>query len=218
MPGRRRPFRLTPKRGIGSAVYEMAQLDYPDIPLCTRAKARYPESHAHHQELGFARRGQSSVSREIVILGSGGHARVVADACSSAAQSIAGFIGPDASRGAAMEGAVHLGGDDRLEDRDFVQSHDFVVGIGAQQRRAELSRDLCERGARLATVVHASAVVAPSATLGAGTVVLAGAVVNQGAQLGSWVIVNTNATVDHDARLADGVHIGPGAVLAGDVT
>ncbi len=158
------------------------------------------------------------MNREIVILGSGGHARVVADACNSTARSIAGFIGPDAGSRGVIEEGVHLGGDECLEDGDFVHSHDFVVGVGSQQRRAELSRMLCNRGARLATVVHASAVVAPSATLGPGTVVFAGAVVNPGARLGGWVIVNTNATVDHDARLADGVHVCPGAALAGDVT
>ena len=65
-------------RDIGSAVNEMVQPDYPDIPLCSTAKARYPESHADHEEFGFARRGQSSVNRETVILGGGGHARVVA--------------------------------------------------------------------------------------------------------------------------------------------
>ena len=154
------------------------------------------------------------MGRIIVILGAGGHARVVADACSSAGRSVAGFLGPEGNTAAGL----HLGGDERLEDTAFLGDHEFVVGMGDQQRRADLSRRLLERGASLATVVHAAAIVAPNVSLGPGTVVFAGAVVNPGSVLGGWVIVNTNATVDHDARLADGVHVCPGAVLAGDVT
>lgn len=149
-----------------------------------------------------------------MILGAGGHARVVADACESSQRRVAGFLGPEGG----LDGIPHLGGDERLEDAGFASSHDFVVGVGDQQLRTDLSRALLDRGANLVTVVHAAAVVAPSVELGPGSVVFAGAVVNPGCQLGGWVIVNTNATVDHDARLARGVHVCPGATLAGDVT
>ncbi|MGI9592255.1 MAG: NeuD/PglB/VioB family sugar acetyltransferase [Myxococcota bacterium] len=150
----------------------------------------------------------------IVILGTGGFSRVVAEACSSAGRSVAGFLGPEAD-GAS---AAYLGGDERLDEPSFVGEHEFVVAIGDQRIRAQLCRRLAGLGGRLATIVDPSATVAPSARLGPGSVVIAGAAVGTGSIIGGWVIVNINATVDHDARLDDGVHICPGATLAGDVT
>ena len=150
----------------------------------------------------------------IVILGTGGYSRVVAEACSSAGRSVAGFLGPE-TRGADT---AWLGGDERLDEPTFVGEHEFVVAIGDQRVRAQLCRRLVGLGARLATIVDPSASVAPSARLGPGSIVLAGAVVGTGSSVGGWVIVNSNATVDHDTRLEDGVHICPGATLAGDVT
>ncbi len=149
-----------------------------------------------------------------MILGTGGFAPVVADACSSSGRSVAGFLGPEEGRA----GALHLGGDERLDDAVFLAEHEFVVAIGDQPHRAELSRRILDLGGCLTTAVHGAAYVAPDASLGPGTVVIAGAAVSSGSVLGGWVIVNINATVDHDARLADGVHICPGATLAGDVT
>jgi len=154
------------------------------------------------------------VSPPVVILGTGGFSRVVAEACASAGRSVVGFLGPDGD----AAGPAWLGGDERLDDPAFVAEHEFVVAIGDQQIRANLCHRLLELGARLATIIDAAATVAPSATLGAGTVVIAGSAVSTGSVVGRWVIVNINATVDHDARLADGVHICPGATLAGDVT
>ena len=54
-----------------------------------------------------------------MILGNGGHARVVADACATSGRSVAGYLGP------SIAGEPHLGGDDRIEDDGFRGEHDF---------------------------------------------------------------------------------------------
>jgi sugar O-acyltransferase (sialic acid O-acetyltransferase NeuD family) len=155
-----------------------------------------------------------TVEKEIVILGTGGYAPVVADVCSSSGRTVAGFLGPEP--GAA--GPLHLGGDERLEDTAFLAAHEFLVAIGDQPLRAKLSRRILEIGGQLATAVHARAVVAPNVSFGPGTVVVAAAAVGPGSVIGGWAILDISATVAHGARLADGVHICAGATLAGDVT
>ena len=156
-------------------------------------------------------------ARPVAILGSGGHARVVADACRAAGRHVAGFLDPGAVRESTRSGVVVLGGDDLLESAEFVARHEFLVAIGSQALRRSLCARVRERGGTLTRVAHPSAVVAPDVRLGAGSVLAAGSVVNTGTVVGEFVIVNTGATVDHDNLLGDGTQLGPGAHLAGEV-
>lgn len=155
--------------------------------------------------------------RPLVILGAGGHGRVVADAARAAAMDIAGFLDDACEPGDKRGDWPVLGRDGRLDDAEFVSGHLFVVGIGDNAVRRERAKALAASGAEFATVCHPAATVAPDVRIGAGTVLFAGCVVNTGSVLGDFVVVNTRASVDHDAQIGDGVHVGPGAVLAGTV-
>lgn len=154
--------------------------------------------------------------RPLVIIGNGGHARVVADICRAGGREVAGFLDRDVGA-AATGGRVVLGGDEVLDAHGFASDHEFVIAIADQRIRRRLGELVRAKGGSLATVVHPAAVVASDVTIGAGVVIVAGAVVNPGVVLGDLVIVNTGATVDHDCRLAAGVHVGPGAHLTGGV-
>ena len=154
----------------------------------------------------------------IIILGGGGHARVLIDACRAAGAPLAGVLDrvpPDHAD--ALLGADYLGGDERLDDPALVGAHRFIIGVGAQNARRRLSRQLEAVGALLATIVHPAAWVSPHAVLGAGTLVVAGAVVNAGSRVGRSAIINTGCSVDHDNKLGERCQIGPGARLTGTV-
>jgi UDP-N-acetylbacillosamine N-acetyltransferase len=119
--------------------------------------------------------------------------------------------------GSKFGGAEVLGGRETLEylRRDGV-GH-LIFGFGNCEARLKLASLVREKGFRLATAIHPSAVVAADVVVGAGTVVAAGAVINPGATIGENVLVNTCASVDHDCRVEDGAHICPGVRLAGNV-
>ena len=154
----------------------------------------------------------------IVILGSGGHARVVADACARAGRSVAGFLDPEVRPGDRRGDLEVLGNDGLLADARFMREHDFIVGVGDQRERIRLAREVNDRGGQLTSLIHPSAVMAPGIPIGAGSVILAGAVVNVGTKIGRCVIIHSNATVDHDGQLEDGIQVCPSAALAGEVT
>lgn len=151
------------------------------------------------------------MSGPLVVLGSGGHAKVVVATAAAAGFDVRSVLDDDRGRwgcevlGVAVDGplsrAVELG-------------LPCVIAIGDNRTR----RWLAERvGGPWATVVHPSALVHPTVQLGEGTVVFAGAVVQPDTMVGSHTIINTGASVDHDCRLGDFVHVAPGVRLAGDV-
>lgn len=92
-----------------------------------------------------------------------------------------------------------------------------AVGGDRGRDRLELQHFMAAQGVPPLTVVHSSAFVARTASLGAGSQVLAQSAVCADAQLGAACIVNTSASVDHECVLEQGVHIAPGAHLAGCV-
>lgn len=156
----------------------------------------------------------------VVILGAGGHARVVIDVLRR--QSLHEIVGLlDAARaGATVDGLPVLGGDERLPElRDSGVTHG-LVGVGAvkdPQLRVRLYERLRTAGFTAVTAVHPAAIVAAGVAIGAGTAVMAGAVINPGASVGENVIINTGAIVEHDCSIAAHAHVSPGAVLCGAV-
>ncbi|MCS6855175.1 MAG: acetyltransferase [Elioraea sp.] len=153
--------------------------------------------------------------RRVVILGAGGHGRVVADILTLAGWQVDGFL--DDARDGPVLGLPVLGAFARAFEPGFLAGRCALVALGDSAKRAAISRTLVERGVGLATAIHPSAVVARDAAIGAGTTVAAGAVVGVTARIGRFCIVNTGASVDHDCVVEDGAFLAPGVRLCGGV-
>ena len=156
----------------------------------------------------------------VVVVGAGGHGRVVAEALLRAGASVLGFCDPKAPLDAPGPfGLRVLGGDDSLEalDRGAVRLANGVGSIRTTRVRRDVYERLSARGFHWRTVVHPAAVIALDVRLGAGSQILAGAVVNCGTDIGADAILNTRASVDHDCTIGTHVHIAPGATLSGGV-
>ncbi len=153
----------------------------------------------------------------LIILGAGGHGRVVADAAEEAAGWDAHQFLDDRSPGLSSSGAWQVIGRIRDLELHLDEQAQYVVAIGHAGTRIRLVDVLETHAMTIASVIHPRAAISRYAVIGRGAVVFAGACVNVGAKLGRAVIVNTGATVDHDCELGDAVHVCPGAHLAGDV-
>ena len=158
------------------------------------------------------------MSLPIIVLGAGGHARVVIDALRAAKRRIVGVVDPKVKDGPF--GIPALGGDEALDRHapGEVELANGIGGTGATGPRDEVFRRFGARGYRFVTIVHPSAVVSEFAELGEGAQVMAGGVVQPGAAIGANTIVNTRASVDHDCKIGRSVHIAPGVTLSGTVT
>jgi UDP-perosamine 4-acetyltransferase len=157
-----------------------------------------------------------------VLIGAGGHARVVLDAARSAT-TVEVILVVDAKKelaGVRFEGLEVIGDERALPKARERGATAIVLGVGSVDV-GEARRELYERVARLGfdlpAVVHRSAIISPTASIGAASVVFAAVVVNPSARVGANVILNTACIVEHDVRIGDHSHISPGAHLAGGV-
>lgn len=163
-----------------------------------------------------------SESLPLVMLGAGGHARVLRALLAAAGERLIGVCDPLlAAQGlACWDGVPVLGADDAL--LGFAPEQVGVVnGLGqlvGERRRASLFARFSALGYVFPALVHPAAWVADGVLLGSGVQVMAGAVIQPGCTLGANTIVNTRAGVDHDCRIGAQVHIAPGATLCGGVT
>lgn len=152
----------------------------------------------------------------LLILGAGGHGKVVADAAQLQGQWAHIAFLDDAPPAARVLDLPVIGGSHEAAGLRERFNH-AIVAIGDAERRLALLTELAGLDFTIPVVRHPSAVVSPHATIGRGTVLFAHSAVNPGSRLGQGCIVNTGARIDHDCMLDDGVHIAPGATLAGDV-
>ena len=156
----------------------------------------------------------------IVILGAGGHGRVVLDILRTAGlHNPVGFIDADTARtGSQLDGLPVLGSVNLLSK--VRRQHDVrgaIVAIGDNRVRASYAQLVLQANLELINAIHPSAIVSSTAKVGLNVVIAAGAIVSTDAHLADGAVVNTGAIVDHECRVGKAVHISPGVVLAGRV-
>ena len=149
----------------------------------------------------------------IVVLGAGGHAKVVIATLLAAGCEVKGAYADDFEERESSLLGVPVRGPLRAA-LDAKARGGAVIAIGDNAARKKLAEEL---QLEWATVVHPSACVERDVQLGPGTVVFAGAVIQPGSRVGAHVIVNTGAKIDHDAQIGEYSHIAPGCTLAGNV-
>ena len=154
----------------------------------------------------------------ILILGAGGHAKVLIAAVRAMGGTVLGATdGNPARKGASVLGVPVLGGDEAL-DAHPPETVALAVGVGDTKTRHKLFDLYKAKGYRFAAVVHPSALIGPECGLGEGAQIMAGAILQPSVTIGDNAIVNTGARIDHDCRIGAHAHVAPGATLCGGVS
>lgn len=160
------------------------------------------------------------MTQPLLILGAGGHAKVVADCAVASEHWDEVYFLDDRYPVLTQVGQWPVIGK-ISEMENFIEQYPHMalgVGVSYDVLRVVWLKRATKAGACFPAIVHPSATVSPFARVGAGTVVFAGAVVNVDAHVGEACIINTVASIDHDCVIGDGSHVSPGASLAGGVT
>lgn len=155
---------------------------------------------------------------DVILIGAGGHGRVVLDAIRSAGlHRVVGFLDADETLAGTKVADVPVLGHPNHLAKHRGKAKGAFVSVGDNNARLSYARMLADAGLELVTVVHPAAAVSRSAKLGRNTIVAVNATVGVDAVIGDSAIINTAAVVDHECVIADAVHVAPGALLAGRV-
>ncbi|NQE60874.1 acetyltransferase [Caulobacter sp. RHG1] len=153
----------------------------------------------------------------VVIIGGGGHAKVVIESLRAAGETVAAIVDADPTPRTVL-GVPVVGDDLALADLHGQGLSKLFVAIGDNSLREKLGRKAREQGFVLVNAIHPSAVISPSVQFGEGIAVMAGVAINADSRIGDLAIVNTGAVVDHDCVLGAACHLGPASALAGNVS
>jgi len=155
----------------------------------------------------------------VIVLGGGGHAKVLLDILRLMGVKVAGIslVEPTVDK---LYGYPVIGDDtdvlERYPAREFMLVN-AVGSIGPAVGRRDVYEQFRARGYRFASVIHPSAIIASDSLIGEGAQIMAGAIIQPGCQIGDNVIINTKASIDHDVIVGHHVHVAVGATIAGCV-
>ena len=155
------------------------------------------------------------MDKNVIILGAGGHAKVVADIVIKSGDTFIGFLDDNIEVGTKIIDEYTVLG--KLEDSinfNCKKNVYFAFGIGDNRVR---KRIYDEFKLNYYTAIHPTAIIGLNVKIGEGTVVMPNAVVNASARIGIGCIINTCAVIEHDNVICDFVHVSPNATLCGRV-
>lgn len=154
------------------------------------------------------------MSKNVIIIGAGGHAKVIADIVEKSGDNVIGFLddNEEIQKNVIYKDKCVIG---TCNDIEKYKNEYFIIGIGSNNVRKIISE---KYDLKWYTAIHPEAIIANCVKIGEGSVITAGAIIGPSTNVGKHVIINTKASVDHDNVISDFVHISPGATLAGTVT
>lgn len=159
-----------------------------------------------------------SRTESLVLVGGGGHALVIAEAAGLSGYHLPGYLDDHPLPALARDpGALNrLGG---FADIGRIAGRRWILAIGnVGVRRTVLDAILSiGEGGNAQSVVHPTAHISATATIGRGVYIGPGAIVHSRAIVGDHVIINSGAIVEHECVIGPNTHVAPGAILAGGV-
>lgn len=154
----------------------------------------------------------------ILIIGAGGHAKVLLALLKRQGLAVAGIVDIQAS-GVGLNGLPVVGDDEWLLScsPEHIRLVNALGSTGAVTRRARVFQRFKVAGFQFLTLVDPLAEVEADCQIGEGAQILKGAVIQTGVEIGANTIVNTGAIIDHDCNIGPDSHIAPGCILSGSV-
>ena len=156
-------------------------------------------------------------TKRILIVGAGGFGREVVqwalDAWPSQADRIAGFLSADADCLEERASQLPMLGDPA--NYEPKSGDGLVLAIGIPEARRLVAESLASRGGEFLTLIHPTAIVAPTAMVGAGSIVCPYSILSDSTSIGRCVLLNYHASLGHDASAGDHAVLSPYASLGG---
>lgn len=158
---------------------------------------------------------------KIIIVGIGGHAKVIIDILLKLNYNLFGYI--DSSDKGTIRDINYLGNDDYfIKNYMKYSTRNLVIGISYPNHdilspiRKKIIYTYEKQGFHFPSIVSPDAIINSKIEFGRGVVVMDGAVINSNVKIGDFCVINTNSTIEHDCVLGYNVQVGSGAILCGN--
>ncbi len=165
------------------------------------------------------------MSKSMIILGAGGHAKVVLSVVQELGINVLCLTDSDPSKYGDKVLGVEVEGGDEILSNINPDNVDLAIGIGAcsggkdlitpLKRRFSIFLDLAKKGFAFPALIHPNAWVANDCSIGQGAQIFAGAIIQPGCSIGDLAIINTKVSIDHDSNIGKAVHLAPGVTCGG---
>ncbi len=154
--------------------------------------------------------------KKVIIIGAGGHAKVIADIIEKSGDQIVGFLDDKIEKNTIIVKDYKVIGDlnSRFSLSIANKDYEFITAIGDNKRRKEISTS---PNLKFYTAIHPSAQIGINVEIEEGTVIMANVCINSSSRIGKHCIINTGAIIEHDNIIENYVHISPNATLGGTV-
>lgn len=159
----------------------------------------------------------NAAPHRILIVGAGGFGREVLqwarDTWRGRDSVVAGFLSADPNILDGHDCGVKVL--ENPENFELQPGDAMLLAIGIPETRRRVAEHLATRGVEFLTLIHPTAIVSPTATIGPGTIICPNAIVSDAARIGRCVVVNYHASLAHDSSVGDYAVMSPYAALAG---
>ncbi|MGE5390772.1 MAG: acetyltransferase [Deltaproteobacteria bacterium] len=159
--------------------------------------------------------------KPVIIIGAGGHTKVLIDTLQGYGRKIEGITDIDAKKRSNSFSGIPIIGEDNVILDYNPESVSLINGlgmVGRTSRRREIYDYFKGCGYQFDQVIHPSAILSPKTELSEGVQIMAGAIIQPGSRIGHNSIINTGAIIDHDAAIGSHVHVAPGVTISGGVS
>jgi len=162
-------------------------------------------------------------SRNIVIVGAGGHGRELLDVirAQNSNHETLKFVGFVSDEKPDPKLLLRIEADWLGSVEDFLENSaptGFTLGVGNPLTRMQLASRFDTAGHEPVTLIHPSATFGADVTLGEGVVIASHVSVTTNVRIGDHSHININATVSHDCRVSRFVTVSPSCSVSGSVT
>ena len=153
---------------------------------------------------------------EIIIIGAGGHSKVVQDVIQTSIDHKVIAVLDDAIGDRYKRDEVVYSNFSYLNEINK-NAYKYHIAIGNNQVRKEIFNRLNIPVDKFITLVHSTAIISETVDLGFGSVVMPSVVINADSEIGNHCIINTGSIIEHDCSVGSYAHISPNATLTGNV-
>ena len=154
----------------------------------------------------------------MILIGYSGHAFVVYGILNAGGKKITGYYDMVEKEYNPFN-LPYFGTENSDEAIEVLRQNDFFIAIGDNKLRRKIHISLQQHNIAPANAIHPSLIIDPSATIAqSGVMISANVTINALAIIGIGAICNTGCIIEHECKVDNFAHIGPGAVLCGNVT